>query len=116
MARPTTSLLLGATVGLLAAALLVPPLARGQAKADTAAAALYKSKCLMCHGANGDSKLPGLAFTDGKWKHGASVKEIAAAIADGVKGTAMLPFKGKLTAEEIESLARFVRAYDKSLK
>ena len=83
-------------------------------KAD--AAALYKQRCAMCHGPKGDSKLQGMSFTDGVWRHGTSVKEVAAIIRDGVPGTAMLPFKAKLKANEIDALAEFVRAFDPQLK
>lgn len=80
------------------------------------AAAIFKSRCAMCHGAKGDSKLPGMSFTDGEWKHGSSPKEVATVIHDGVEGTAMLPFKGKLTDPEVEALAQYVRAFDPKLK
>jgi cytochrome c553 len=37
-------------------------------------------------------------------------------IRNGVKGTAMLPFKSKLTDDQIVALAKHVRAFDKTLK
>lgn len=84
------------------------------AKVD--ATALYKQRCAMCHGPNGDSKLQGMSFADGEWKHGTSPKEVASVIRDGVAGTAMLPFKTKLKANEIDALAEYVRAFDPKLK
>lgn len=80
------------------------------------AAALYKSKCAVCHGAAGNSTLPDMSFADGKWKHGTSVKEISEVITKGVPGTAMVPFGKQLKPAEIEGLAKFVRTFDKNLK
>jgi len=37
-------------------------------------------------------------------------------IAEGVPGSAMLPFKAQLTPEQTEALAAYVRSFDKSLK
>ena len=105
--------------GLIAGALTMGGLvagaaAQGAAKVD--AGGIYKSRCAMCHGPRGDSKLPGMSFTDGQWKHGTSIKEIGVVIRDGVEGTAMLPFKEKLKDPEIAALAAYVRALDPKLK
>lgn len=80
------------------------------------AGALYKKHCVICHGATGTSPLPNAAFADGVWKHGTTVKDVSAVITDGVKGTVMQPFAAKLTAAEIEALAKHVRTFDKKLK
>jgi mono/diheme cytochrome c family protein len=80
------------------------------------AAALYKSKCLMCHGVNGATKVPATNFADSAWAHGSSPAEVSAVIRNGVKGTLMQAFKGKLTDPEIDALTKHVRAFDKSLK
>lgn len=93
-----------------------PSQASGAPAAQVDAAALYKKHCQVCHGAKGDSKLPGMSFVDGQWKHGTSVKEMSALIKDGIPGTAMLPFKSKLKDPEVEELAKFVRAFDPALK
>jgi mono/diheme cytochrome c family protein len=107
----TALLLLAGSLGILG----VSAAAQGKAeKVD--AAAIYKLRCAMCHGNTGESKLPGMSFADGQWKHGHDVKEIAAVIRDGVEGTAMLPFRKKLKDAEIASLARYVRAFDPRLK
>jgi mono/diheme cytochrome c family protein len=90
--------------------------AAGAPAAPMDVAALYKKHCQVCHGAKGDSKLPGMSFVDGQWKHGTSVKEMSALIKDGIPGTAMLPFKSKLKDPEVEALAKFVRAFDPALK
>lgn len=97
------------------AALAVPLRLFAQATPpDTAA--LYKSKCAACHLANGASKTASMNLADNAWQHGSSVKQVADVIRNGVKGTAMLPFKGKLTEEQILALAKHVRAFDKTLK
>lgn len=102
------------TGAFLMAAAVVGLSAQDKAKVD--AAAIYKTRCSMCHGPKGDSTLPGMSFADGVWKHGNSVKEISTIIHDGVEGTAMLPMKGKLNDAEIDALAEFVRAFDPKLK
>lgn len=99
-----------AVSGLAAAAAI-----RGRA-AEVDAAAVYKARCAMCHGPKGDSKLPGMSFTDGVWKHGTDLKSVSAVIKEGVPGTAMLPFKSKLNDAEVEALAKYVRAFDPKLK
>lgn len=76
---------------------------------------LYKSTCMPCHMADGNAALEPMNFVDGKWKHGSSVKELAAVIADGVPGTAMMPFKTRFSEQEIVALAKYVRQFDKSL-
>ena len=51
-----------------------------------------------------------------KWKHGTSSAQMAKVITEGVKGTPMMPFKGKLKPEQILALAKHVRAFDPTLK
>ena len=81
-----------------------------------AAAELYKTHCQSCHAVDGDSPLEPLNFADGTWKHGSAPAKVAAVIAKGVPGTAMLPFESKLTPAEVRALAALVRSYDKKLK
>lgn len=83
--------------------------------ASSPAAELYKTHCQSCHMADGNSPLEPLNFADGKWKHGTEAAKLAAVISDGVAGSAMLPFKAKLTPAEIRSLAEYVRGFDKKL-
>jgi mono/diheme cytochrome c family protein len=78
--------------------------------------ALYKTKCQSCHLADGNSQVPAMNFANGEWKHGTTVAELSKVIAEGVPGTAMLPFKAQLSEEEMEGLARYVRTFDKKLK
>jgi len=91
------------------------PIHRPQA-ATIDAAALYKLHCQVCHGAAGKAPLPEMAFVAREWKHGTSSVQMATIIAEGVKGTPMMPFKGKLKPEQITALAKHVRAFDKRLK
>ena len=97
----------------LAAAVLMTA-ADGGAKPS--AADLYTAHCQACHAVGGDSPLPPMSFTDGVWKHGTTPAKIAAVIAKGVPGTAMLAFESKLTPAEVRALAAHVRAFDKKLK
>jgi mono/diheme cytochrome c family protein len=111
--RSALALILGTVllVGSMAAAQGRPQ--KSAAKDD--AAALYKAKCAVCHGAAGNSPLPEMNFADGKWQHGSSPKEVARVIRDGVPRTAMLGFGKQLSEAEIEALAAHVRTFDKTL-
>ena|SRR5688572_8439494 len=79
---------------------------------------LFNTHCQICHGAGGTGSplMAGSAFVGRKWKHGTTPQAIVKTITDGVPQTAMLPFKGRLTPDEIAALATLVRSYDKKLK
>jgi mono/diheme cytochrome c family protein len=79
------------------------------------AAELYKTNCLACHGPDGESPLEPLSFTDNVWKHGSRLADIVKIVTEGVDSTPMLPFKEKLTKDEILAVAKLVRSFDKSL-
>jgi mono/diheme cytochrome c family protein len=81
----------------------------------TDTANLYRVNCQMCHGPNGKALIPEMAFVGRKWKHGTKSTDMIKVITEGVKGTPMLPFKSKFTPVQIKALARYVRAFDKSL-
>jgi mono/diheme cytochrome c family protein len=106
----------GVAAGAAALALLAVAAVAQEGAGQVDAAAIYKLRCAMCHGPKGDSKLPGMSFSDGEWKHGSAPKEVATVIRDGVEGTAMLPFKSKLKDAEVDALAQYVRAFDPKLK
>lgn len=108
--RASASLSVGAPEG--------APYAASEAQAPAAAdvARLYQLHCQMCHGAAGKAPLPEMAFVGRDWKHGTSSAQMAKVIAEGVKGTPMMPFKGKLKPEQITALAKHVRAFDTRLK
>ena len=98
---------------LCVAAVLV---ASGAAPQEPPTPELYRAKCQQCHMADGNSPLEPMNFTDGKWAHGSKPAEVAKVITDGVPGTAMLPFKTRLSPEQVMALAEYVRAFDKTLK
>jgi mono/diheme cytochrome c family protein len=113
-----------ALVGMALVSLVALPVlgARGSAKpavqekpAKTDAVELYKTNCLACHGPDGDSPLEPLSFIDDTWKHGSRLQDIVKVVTEGVDSTPMLPFKEKLTKEEILAVAKLVRSFDKSL-
>ena len=72
---------------------------------------LYVANCQMCHGEDGRPPLKEMGFVGRTWKT-KTAAEAAKVITTGVPGTAMLPFEGKLTKEQIAALARYVRALD----
>jgi mono/diheme cytochrome c family protein len=76
----------------------------------------YATKCAACHLADGKGAMPEMNLTDAKWVHGSSVAEVSKVIAEGAPGTAMVGFKAQLSDDQIAALARYVRAFDKSLK
>jgi mono/diheme cytochrome c family protein len=92
-----------------------PPLVAQKASAKIDAAELYKTNCQACHGPDGDSPLEPLKFVDPEWKHGSRLQDIVKVVTDGVEATPMLPFKDKLTKEEILAVSKLVRSFDKSL-
>ena len=79
---------------------------------------LYTANCQICHGPSGTGTplMKGSAFAGRKWKHGTTQAAMVKTITNGVQGTQMLPFKDKLSKEEIAALASLVRSYDKKLK
>ena len=79
-------------------------------KAD--GAGIFRQKCSMCHGISGKGypaiKTPD--FTDSKWQAAHSDKELRDAIENGVKGTAMVSFKDKLSQQEITAVLKYIRS------
>lgn len=80
------------------------------ARADDASAALYKSKCAMCHGADG-AKAAGhdLSGADVQKKSDA---DLNAVITDG-KPPKMPKYADKLKPEEIKGLVDYIRTLKK---
>ena len=94
---------------------VLPTVARGSTgqkkqKAD-AAKDLYVANCQMCHGVDGRAPVKEMGFVGRKWKT-KTAAEAGKVIAEGVPGTAMLPFDRRLTKEQIAALARYVRSLD----
>lgn len=124
MKSPRTTLTIAAAVALMTTIVLkadhpvFPIKVRAKSAQQPASETerLYKLHCQMCHGANGKAPIPEMAFVERKWKHGTSSAQMAKIITEGVKGTAMMPFKNKLKPEQILALAKHVRAFDPTLK
>ena len=74
----------------------------------------YRTTCQPCHGPEGNEPIKDMSLSDGEWKHGSSLTAIQTTITEGVKGTAMLPFRDKFTRPEIAALAKLVRSFDKT--
>jgi mono/diheme cytochrome c family protein len=72
----------------------------------------YKTVCQVCHLADGKGLIPDMSLNDGVWKHGSTTQAIVKTIKEGVKGTLMLPFKDKFSDEEIQELAKLVKAFE----
>jgi len=81
------------------------------AASNPAARRLFEANCSMCHGPDGKGK-PGHTpnFTSPRWQARHSNQRIVAAITNGVKGTMMPAWKGKLTTAQIHSLMHFIRS------
>ena len=84
--------------------------------ADPDGAALYKSKCAMCHGADGAGQTPMGKTLKLKDLRSADVQkltdaEITKLIVDG-KGK-MPPNKGKLTDADVKAVVAFIRTLKK---
>lgn len=92
---------------MIAMLLLVLPAGRAD---DTAA--LYKSKCAMCHGADGSGDTPtGKAMKVTDLRSAEVQKQTdAQLIASTTTGKNKMPaFKGKLTDDQIKDLVKYVR-------
>lgn len=95
-------------VGVLAG-LMLP----SAAFAQSAAADLFKAKCAMCHGPDGAKSMPGMGVKPINTPEVAKMSDadLATAISNG-KGK-MPAFKGKLTDDQIKSLAAYVKTLKK---
>lgn len=99
----------------LALAFAAPGVVTAQTKAPTVKE-LYGSMCQACHGPGGKAPIADMGFVGRTWKHGTKTADMIKVITNGVPGTAMLPFEGRLTERQIRDLARYVRSLDKTLK
>jgi cytochrome c6 len=79
----------------------LPPVAAADAAAD------YKAKCAMCHGADGSKTTMGSKPLNGADVQKMSDADLTAAITDG-KGK-MPAYKGKLTDAQISDLVKYIR-------
>jgi len=79
---------------------------------------LFTKNCVSCHGplGKGDGKAglalkePPADLSDETWAHGSAEAEIFTVIRDGVKGTPMRGFAGRMTAKELWTVLNYVRS------
>lgn len=97
---------------------VIPALVSGQSSGAAVSRAkalhVFESTCQPCHGPNGQGvpAFKDLAFVGRtKWKHGNAQTDVVKTITNGVPGTPMLPFKGRLSPAEISGLALLVRSF-----
>ena len=113
------------TAGLVASLVCCAFLASstGRAETDPKVARTWKAKCSSCHGVDGKGKtdtgvklgIPNMTTAD--WQKKTTDAMVKKTITDGIKREGkpegMDPFKDKLTAEQIDQLAAFVRTFGK---
>lgn len=71
-------------------------------------ALVYKTRCVICHNAEGRSPNERMRLSDDEWKHGGKPEEIQKVVAEGVKGTAMMGFKNRLNPNDIKAVTAYV--------
>ena len=101
---------------LLASAAPAEPQSKPAQPASAETKKLYTVQCQACHGPNGKALLPDMSFVGREWKHGTETADMVKVISEGVPGTMMMAFKGRLTEAQIRDLARYVRSLDPKLK
>ncbi len=79
------------------------------------AAALYKSKCQVCHGADGKGTAAGQKMGAKDFQSPEVAKQSDAELAKATKeGKGKMPkYDGKLTKEQIDSVVQFIRTLKK---
>lgn len=99
-----------------AAAFLLAALTAAPAFAQDGAAATYKAKCAMCHGADGTGNTPvGKSMKVRSFKSDEDVKATdAQLIKDTTDGVGKMPaYKGKLTDAQIKDVVAYIRTLQK---
>jgi mono/diheme cytochrome c family protein len=87
---------------ILSASLLVALVGFAGSAVAQDAAAIYKAKCVACHGADGKKKGDLTALKG-------SEADVAKTISSGNPAKKMPAYKGKLSDAEISALAKFVK-------
>lgn len=80
-------------------------------------AAIYQKRCKACHGVQGDGKTfaagvldpPPRDFTTDRAKEELTRRRMIASVAEGRRGTAMMPWKSNLSREEIRAVVAYIR-------
>ena len=113
------------TVGLVASLVACAFLASSTSRAETdpKVARTWKAKCSSCHGVDGKgatdtgTKLGIPDMTTAGWQKKTTDELVKKAIADGIKRDGkpegMDPFKDKLSPEQIDQMAAYVRTFGK---
>ena len=70
---------------------------------------IFQSKCLACHGAQGQGGI-GANLTDDYWLHGGKLSEILKTVTNGVLDKGMPPWGQVLKQDELYSVAVFVKS------
>lgn len=114
MIKLTSYILGSALFCLLACSAAVPAPTRAEdkdaAKQDLIkrGAVVYKTRCALCHTAEGKSPNKRMRFADHEWIHGDKPEQIQKVIADGVKGTVMTGFKNRVTEDDIKAVTAYI--------
>lgn len=70
-------------------------------------AAVYKERCVACHGALGEGGI-GPNMTDQYWLHGGGIKDVFKTVKYGVPGKGMQAWKDDLTAAQMHQVSSFI--------
>ena len=73
----------------------------------TAGAAIFKQRCVQCHGVQGEGGI-GPNLTDKYWLHGAGINNVVKTVKFGVPAKGMIAWRGFITQEEILKVASYV--------
>lgn len=76
-------------------------------EAVAAGGPIYAMHCFVCHGVNMEGGI-GPTFLDDEWLHGGQASDIIHIITEGVPAKGMIPWKGRLSPEEIHQVAAYV--------
>lgn len=89
---------------------------------QTVGLALYEKNCKMCHGVDGTppaamaKMLPTLPTLNAKFMESRSEDSVEKVLTNGTANGKMKGFKGKLTPEQIEAIAEYVKELAKAKK
>jgi glucose/arabinose dehydrogenase/cytochrome c5 len=96
------------TVALASATALVPALTRAQQAPQDPFVAVYRDSCAVCHGENLEGAAQGTPLVGTDLRHGSSIAEITASIANGFPQAGMPAWAETLDATAIQRLAIYI--------